>query len=268
MPFSNQTFDDPLLNFATVLIAGIIGGELFARIRLPKVTGWIATGILLRQLQLPGLQTESGVNELDNFLPYMHFVLGFIAFTVGATLYFSSLRNAEKRVGAVLLGELLITPVVVGAILFFIGPLLPGGELMTRNPAILLAAIAIAGAPGTTVLVIQEARARGILTRTLLAAIGLIDMVAVAVFVFVAAFLGGDVGWLMALQEVAIQFGATFLIGLFCAGIAIFLTRTIVSPRLSWANHGRNRSRCLGISVGVWRLWRNFGLYVCWNCRY
>ncbi len=230
MPFSNQTFDDPLLNFATVLIAGIIGGELFARIRLPKVTGWIATGILLRQLQLPGLQTESGVNELDNFLPYMHFVLGFIAFTVGATLYFSSLRNAEKRVGAVLLGELLITPVVVGAILFFIGPLLPGGELMTRNPAILLAAIAIAGAPGTTVLVIQEARARGILTRTLLAAIGLIDMVAVAVFVFVAAFLGGDVGWLMALQEVAIQFGATFLIGLFCAGIAIFLTRTIVSP--------------------------------------
>ena len=168
--FSSQTFDDPLLNFATVLIAGIIGGELFALIRLPKVTGWIATGIFLRQLQLPGMQvTENGVNELDNFLPYMHFVLGFIAFTVGATLYFSSLRNAEKRVGSLLLGETLITPVVVGAILLFIGPLLPGGESMTRNPAILLAAIAIAGAPGTTVLVIQEARARGILTRTLLA---------------------------------------------------------------------------------------------------
>ena len=230
MPFTNQTFDDPLLNFATVLIAGIIGGELFARIRLPKVTGWIATGILLRQLQLPGMQTENGVNELNNFLPYMHFVLGFIAFTVGATLYFSSLRNAGKRVGALLLGEMLITPVVVGAILFFIGPLVPGGELMTRNPAILLAAIAIAGAPGTTVLVIQEARARGTLTRTLLAAIGLIDMVAVAVFVFVAAFLGGDVGWLMALQEVAVQFVATFLIGLFCATIAILLTRTVVSP--------------------------------------
>ena len=234
MPFFSQTvdypFDDPLLNFATVLIAGIIGGELFALIRLPKVTGWIATGIMLRQFQLPGMETEAGVNELDNFLPYMHFVLGFIAFTVGATLYFSSLRNAEKRVGALLLGESLITPLVVGAILFFIGPLLPGGELMTRNPAILLAAIAIAGAPGTTVLVIQEARARGILTRTLLAVIGLIDMVAVAVFVFVAAFLGDDVGWLIALQEVAFQFGATFLIGLSCAGIAIFLTRTVVSP--------------------------------------
>ena len=229
--FSSQTFDDPLLNFATVLIAGIIGGELFALIRLPKVTGWIATGILLRQFQMPGMQvTENGVNELDNFLPYMHFVLGFIAFTVGATLYFSSLRNAEKRVGSLLLGETLITPVVVGSILLFIGPLLPGGELMTRNPAILLAAIAIAGAPGTTVLVIQEARARGILTRTLLAVIGLIDMVAVAVFVFVEAFLGDNVGWLFALQEVAVQFGLTFLIGVSCAGVGILLTRTVVSP--------------------------------------
>ena len=46
-------FDDPLLNMATVLVAGIIGGEIFSWVRLPKVTGWIATGILLRQLALP-----------------------------------------------------------------------------------------------------------------------------------------------------------------------------------------------------------------------
>ncbi len=223
-------FDDPLLNFATVLVAGIVGGEIFAAIKLPKVTGWIATGILLRQLYLPGMDTDAEPKCLDNFLPYMHFVLGFIAFTVGATLYFASLRNAGKRVGLLLLGEALITPVIVGAIMYFIGPLLPGGEEMTRNPAILLAAIAIAGAPGTTVLVIQEARARGILTRTLLAAIGLIDMVAVAAFVFIATFLGDQLGWQHAIQSVAIQFGVTFLIGLSCAGIALFLTRTVVSP--------------------------------------
>ena len=86
--------------------------------------------------------------------------------------------------GLLLLGEALLTPTIVGALMYFVGPMVPGGSGMTRDPAILLAAIAIAGAPGTTVLVIQEARARGILTRTLLAAIGLIDMVAVAVFVF------------------------------------------------------------------------------------
>jgi PTS system fructose-specific IIC component len=223
-------FDDPLLNFATVLVAGIIGGEIFALLRLPKVTGWIVTGIVLRQLNLPGMDTSADPKCLDKFLPYMHFVLGFIAFTVGATLYFASLRNAGKRVGMLLLGEAFITPILVGCALYFIGPLLPGGEAMTRTPAILLAAIAIAGAPGTTVLVIQEARARGILTRTLLAAIGLIDMIAVAAFVFVATFLGDQPDWIHSLQSVTIQFAVTFLIGLTCAGIAIFLTRTVVSP--------------------------------------
>ena len=231
--FKDLNFEDPLLNFATVLIAGIIGGEIFAFIRLPKVTGWIATGIILRQLCLPGMDTSVDSVDpkcLDKFLPYMHFVLGFIAFTVGATLYFASLRNTGKRVGMLLLGEAIITPVVVGSALYFVGPYLPGGEEMTRSPAILLAAIAIAGAPGTTVLVIQEARSRGILTRTLLAAIGLIDMVAVAVFVFVATILGDQPDWIQSLQSVAIQFTVTFLIGLTCALIAIFLTRTVVSP--------------------------------------
>ena len=223
-------FDDPLLNMATVLVTGIIGGEIFAAIKLPKVTGWIATGILLRQLTLPGMDTDLDAQALDRFLPYMHFVLGFIAFTVGATLYFASLGNTGKRIGLLLLGEALVTPIVVGLLLYFVGPLLPGGDVMSKHPAVLLAAIAIAGAPGTTVLVIQEARARGILTRTLLAAIGLIDMVAVAVFVFLTTVLGDQGGWIHAFQSVCIQFAVTLLIGASCALIAIGLTRTFVSP--------------------------------------
>lgn len=224
----NFKFDDPLMSMAIVLIAGIVGGEIFARIKLPKITGWIATGILLRQLYLPGMDTSADAQALDKFLPYMNFVLGFIAFTVGASLYLGSLRNTEKRIGLLLLGEAMVTPLIVGCIMFFVGPLI--SPQMTMKPALLLAAIAIAGAPGTTVLVIQEARARGILTRTLLAAIGLIDMVAVAVFVFVAAALGNELGWVHAMKSVAIQFGFTLLVGLACALIAVFLTRTIVSP--------------------------------------
>ncbi|WP_261367456.1 PTS sugar transporter subunit IIA [Aporhodopirellula aestuarii] len=215
---------------ATVLVAGIIGGEIFAMMRLPKVTGWIATGILLRMLALPGMNTTVDPGCLDRFLPYMHFVLGFIAFTVGATLYFASLRNTGKRIGLLLLGELLLTPLVVGLLLYFLGPLVPGGDVMTAKPALVLAAIAIAGAPGTTVLVIQEARARGILTRTLLAAIGLIDMIAVAVFVFITTILGDESGMSHALQSVVFQFTVTFLIGGGCGVIAIVLTRTLVSP--------------------------------------
>ena len=250
--YTELTFDDPLLNMATVLVAGIIGGEIFAAIRLPKVTGWIATGILLRALCLPGMDTQLEPKCLDKFLPYMHFVLGFIAFTVGATLYFASLRNTGKRIGLLLLGEAVITPIIVGAIIYFIGNSIPTGNSVALVPAVLLAAIAIAGAPGTTVLVIQESRARGILTRTLLAAIGLIDMVAVAVFVFVSTFLREDVGWMQSMVSVAVQFGVTMAIGSICAVIAIFLTRTIVSPAFLGPT-------MVAVVLGAWGFAAGFG---------
>ena len=156
----------------------------------------------------------------------MNFVLGFIAFTVGATLYFSSLRNTGKRIGLHLLCEALITPLVAVVLLYLIGPHL--GEKMTWKVAMLLAVIAIAGAPGTTVLVIQESRARGTLTKTLVAAIGLIDMVAVGMFVFVSTMLEPDTTFAQALTNVGMQFLITFAIGSFFAMLALFLILSLI----------------------------------------
>ena len=217
------TVKDPLFNMATALVAGIIGGELFALIKAPKVTGWIVTGIILRSFGLPGLTPD----EVGRFAPFNYFVLGYIAFTVGATLHIASLRNTEKRIGLLLLFEGLVTPIIVAVLLIFVGPYF--GDI-SRRAAILLSAIAIAGAPGTTVLVVQEARARGTLTRTLVAAIGLIDMVAVAVFVFAATFINEESTWTDSLSALGLQFGVTAIIGFLAAGIALLLTRTVVSP--------------------------------------
>lgn len=218
-----MTFEQPLLSLAVILFAGIVGGELVARIKLPKVTGWIGTGIALRALELPGLDAAS----LPRFAPFTSFVLGYIAFTVGAALHLASLRNSGKRLSLLLLGEALITPTLVAVALLFIGGLDP-------RAAILLAAIAIAGAPGTTVLVIQEARARGILTRTLVAAVALIDMVAVGAYTFGTSFMhGGDGGldsWQAALSSLGVEFGISALIGAGIAAFALLLTRTVVGP--------------------------------------
>lgn len=222
--WQNVAFDDPLLSLAIVLVSGIVAGELFAKIRLPKVTGWIAMGIALRQLALPGLDPAS----LPRYSPFMNFVLGYIAFTVGATLYLASLRNAGKRIGLLLLAEAIITPIVVGGMMVFGGRLL--NPSMTVTAALLLSAIAIAGAPGTTVLVVQESRARGLLTKTLVAAVGLIDVVAVGTFIFFASFLGDEIGWKHAVLTVGRQLGMAAVIGASCSALAISLTRTIVGP--------------------------------------
>lgn len=227
---------DPLFHLALVLLAGIIGGELVARIKLPKVTGWIFTGILLRAFTpshsgFTGLTTDA----VSNFGPYMNFVLGYIAFTVGAALHFASLRNAGKRLSLLVLGEALITPSIVAAAMIF-GGMLIAPDQMTIRAAMVLATIAIAGAPGTSILVVQEVRARGILTRTLVAAVALIDMVAVGAFVFVTSYLAQGNGevwhvtWSAAFGNVAHEFGLAFLIGSLSALIALGLTRTFVGP--------------------------------------
>jgi len=218
-----MSFDHPLLSLATVLLAGILGGELLSRLRLPKVTGWIGTGIALHAIGIPGLEIEN----LGRFSPFTNFVLGFIAFTVGATLHITSLRNAGKRLALLLLCEAVILPLVVIPSLIVIGG-------MATATAMVLGAIAIAGAPGTTVLVVTEARARGILSRTLIAAVGLIDMVAVAAFVFVTSLLrneGAGLGDLdVALASVGTEFGLASAIGLGCALLVIPLSRWVVSP--------------------------------------
>ncbi|REJ94280.1 MAG: PTS fructose transporter subunit IIA [Planctomycetota bacterium] len=232
------TPDHPLLHLAIVLTAGVIGGELVGRIRLPKVTGWIFTGIVLRALEphhsvLTGL-TSDAVAQFDHFVS---FVLGYIAFTVGAALHFASLRNSGTRLGLLMLGEATITPSVIALTLLFLGGWI-APEQMTFKAALLLAAVGIAGAPGTTVLVVQEARARGILTRTLVAAVALIDMVAVGVFIFAAAYLGSasdetaswSSHWSAAIVSVAREFGLALLAAAFTALTALLLIRTIVGP--------------------------------------
>jgi len=241
-----MSFGDPLLSLAMVLVAAILGGELFGFLRLPKVTGWIGTGIVLRALDLPGLE----VGTLGRFAPFGDFVLGYIAFTVGATLRVVALRNAGKRLLLLLLSELTVTPLVVFAALHWVG----GLEMGT---ALVLAAIAIAGAPGTTVLVVREARARGILTRTLIAAVGLIDMVAVAVFAFAVTLLGsggeGSYSWDGALSAVGVEFGVAGAIGLGCGVVTVALTRRVVGPAFvgPWM---------VAVILGAWGLAKGCGV--------
>jgi len=213
-------FDHPLMSLALTLLAGIIGGELFARVKLPKVTGWIATGIAVRALGLPGLEPGG----LNRFAPFTDFVLGYIAFTVGSAFHIASLRNAGKRLALLVLTEAIITPVVVASVMIYLGGQSVGVGLV-------MAAIAIAGAPGTTVIVAREARAQGVFVKTLVAAVALIDMVAVVGYAFVSALLesGGEGLDLMTFGEAAlasaVKLGVALGIGLGCATAALVMIR-------------------------------------------
>lgn len=220
-----MNWSHPVLSMAIVLLAGIAGGEVFAKLKLPKVTGWIATGIALRSLGLPGLAPA----DLGRYSPFTEFVLGYIAFTVGAALHLPSLRNSGKRLSLLVLTEATITPAVVVFSLVYIGAV-PVGL------ALVLATIAIAGAPGTTMVVVQEARARGLFVKTLVAAVALIDMVAVGAFAGTEAYLKnrGSGVLLSSVTDALLAVGYEFLvagaIAVCCVLFALAMLRTLVGP--------------------------------------
>lgn len=208
-------------------MAGMLGGELMSRLKLPRVTGWIITGIGLGALKLDTLDLE----HLRSFYPLTDFVLGYIAFTVGSHLNISQLRNAGKRLTLLILAEATITPAIVVFAMYGIG----GFPIAV---SFVFAAIAVAGAPGTTVLVVREARASGVFVKTLVAAVALIDLVAVGMFVIVETEMSSGapitgVGFILtafpyALKALAIAAG----IGIAVALAVIFVMRTIFSHKL------------------------------------
>ncbi|HAY79223.1 MAG TPA: PTS fructose transporter subunit IIA, partial [Planctomycetaceae bacterium] len=244
---------------AVILVVGIIGGEILGRFHLPKVTGWIFSGIVVRFLsEYHEGFTGLNVKAASGFDVFMSFVLGYIAFTVGAALHFAGLRNARGRLGLLMLGEAIVTFSVVFVLMYMAGGWLDP-ENMTVQASLLLAAIAIAGAPGTTVLVVQEARSRGILTRTVIAAVALIDMVAVGIFVFAASYLTGDDSiawhspWQTALTSVAYEFGMALVVGGASALFALGLTRTVVGPAFLGPT-------MVAVILGAWGAASGFGV--------
>ncbi|MEM7678179.1 MAG: cation:proton antiporter, partial [Myxococcota bacterium] len=215
-----------MLSLAVILTAGIVGGEAAARIKMPRVTGWIITGVLLHALTADLIDAQ----QIAHFKPFSNFVLGYIAFTVGAHLHLRSLINAQRRLFFIVLTELFITPAIVVFAMTTIG-----GQSLQHS--LIFAAVAVAGAPGTTVIVIREARARGVFVKTLIGAVALIDIVAVCVFVvaieLIHAAEGFEAGTIAsAFLALARSIGLASVVATVTALITIGLTRAIVGPRL------------------------------------
>lgn len=161
----------PLLLLAFVILAGIGAGAGARRIGLPGITGQILVGIGLGGVGLDVV----GDDAVASLAPLTDLALGLIAVTVGAHLNLQRLRNAGRRLGALLVFESIVTPVIVFGALFFAG----GAE---PTLALLLSTVAIATAPATVVAIVRECRAKGVFVKTLIAAVALNNMACIALF--------------------------------------------------------------------------------------
>ena len=164
-----------LLIVGSAVIIALAAGKAVNRLRLPMVVGYVIIGVFLGRSFLNVLDPRivermSIVNDL---------ALGIIAFIIGGELNFSRLKSLGSVIVIIAIFESL------GAFLLVMG----GTYLVTHKlyVALILGAIASATAPAATVAVINQYRARGPLTTTILGVVGSDDAIALIIYAFAAA---------------------------------------------------------------------------------
>lgn len=157
---------------AVMLICGMLIGRLGMEIKLPDVTGYLIAGLILG----PSLLNFIPITLVNDFALISDMALAFIAFSVGLGFKLSYF----KKVGPAPI--IIATCESFGAIIFVTSSLILFHQDIKLS--IMLGAIAAATAPAQTIMVIQQYKAKGSLTKMLLSVVALDDAVALIGFGF------------------------------------------------------------------------------------
>jgi NhaP-type Na+/H+ or K+/H+ antiporter len=164
----------PLLLFGVLLIAGVAGGELVQRaVRLPRITGYVATGMVLG----PGALGVLDETLLAQSWIFVDIALGLVLFELGRRLHLRWLVRERYVLATGMLESALSFALVYGALMYFGVPALH---------AAVAAAIGVSSSPAVVMLVARELRAEGQLTER---ALHLVAVNSVVAFTLTTMFL-------------------------------------------------------------------------------
>lgn len=160
-----------IISVALMLACGFFMTRITKRLKLPNVTAYIITGIVLGPfcLNLVPVDIISGTE----FLPDI--ALAFIAFGTGEFFRFSTIKASGFKVMAVTVLEACSASLLVFILTFFV--------LRLSMPfSVVLAALASATAPASTVMTIRQTKAKGDFVDTLLQVVALDDIVGLVAY--------------------------------------------------------------------------------------
>jgi Kef-type K+ transport system membrane component KefB len=181
-----------LLYLAEAFLVALVMKTTANKLNLPTVSGYVVGGVILGGslfFWLPGGQEFSsrwllGGEILKQFDVITQIALGIISLSIGVELEWSRLKVLGKSIAAITVCEALGAFLLVGGAI-----LLLTGDLPF---ALILGAVSSATAPAATVAVIQQYRAKGPLTTTVLAVIGIDDAASLIIFAFSLAIARGN----------------------------------------------------------------------------
>jgi len=236
---------DVHLSVLVLLGMGVLGGALgawfFQRIRIPQVVGYIAFGLLIGKSGLKLLQTE----DIETLRSFTWFALGIIGFLVGGELKFETFRQYGKQFIHILLWEGIAAFLIVAGLTFGVVFWISGNLPVALAAGAVLGAIASATDPASTVDVLWEYRARGVLTTTIIAIVALDDALAMTLYGVGTScaemLLGQGSNILHHLLKVFVELGGSVVFGLLCGGVMVLFLRYV----------HQKKERMLAIAVGM-----------------
>lgn len=209
-----------LLTLSIILFSGFIMTRMTNTLNMPKVSGYILAGILIGPCCLdfiPGPMIE-GMGFISDL------ALAFIAFGVGKFFKKEVLMRTGKRIIVITISEALAAGVLVTLALKWVFGL-------DWEFALILGAIATATAPASTMMTINQYKAKGEFVDTLLQIVALDDVVCLLSFSIVSAIINGNAAGGLSVEDILIPVACNLLVivlGVFCG---YFLSRLLIPSR-------------------------------------
>lgn len=177
-----------IIGFFIVAIAANEIAKIFQKIKFPLITGLIITGIIAGSSVLNYIPQEA-LKKL-NFLNEI--ALAIIAFSAGSELYLNELRSRINSIKWMTIGQLAITFIMSACVIYFVADQIP---FMAEMPALhklgvatLFATIFVARSPSSAIAVINEMRANGPFTKTVMGVTVIKDVLVIILFAICISF--------------------------------------------------------------------------------
>jgi Kef-type K+ transport system membrane component KefB len=184
-----------LIALSLVFLGALVGGRLASVCHVPRVTGYLLTGLLIgpsfaHLTNLPVLLPQEVLLELR---PISEMALALILMHIGGLFEVGHLDRWRHRILLLSGSEICLTFFLVAASVFtvnftFLEKIVPGQTLWQTSLefALFLGIIAVATAPAATLMVIREYEAEGHVTGVVLTLVGFNNLVSVLGFAVLA----------------------------------------------------------------------------------
>ncbi|MFD2516554.1 cation:proton antiporter [Salinimicrobium flavum] len=204
-----------VLIMGVLITLGSILGLLSEKVNFPRIVIYILVGVVFSPDLLGGLFNFS----TEGWSPVItDIALGIIAYIIGSEINPSDLKKEEGIVTVTVIGQSLGVLLFVGLGLWGLSKIYPFHEISFYH-ALIFGAVATATAPAATLGIIEEYKAKGKLTNTLLGIIAVDDAIGIIFFTLILG-MGAEGSFSGSILEGITEVGGSLLLG---TGLGIVL---------------------------------------------